>query len=263
MFGLTRHDWLEGLLVAIGAAMAMLPEEIPVVLTVFLALGAWRMSQRHVLTRRSAVIETLGSATAICVDKTGTLTLNSMVVASLTVDGRMSTSLDDRELPERFHELVEYAVLASPIDPFDPMDRAFRQFGERSLAGTEHLHMTWDLVREYPLSEDLLALSHVWRSPHRPDYVIAAKGAPEAIADLCHLPASERAALDTQVETAANAGLRVLAVARAEFTADRRGCRPSSTTSTSSTSASSASTTQCDPTPPTPSPAATTPASGS
>ena len=161
VFGLTRHDWLEGLLVAIGGAMAMLPEEIPVVLTVFLALGAWRMSQRHVLTRRSAAIETLGSATAICVDKTGTLTLNSMVVASLMVDGVHLA--DDPELPESFHELVEYAVLASPIDPFDPMDRAFREFGERSLAGTEHLHTTWDLVREYPLSEELLALSHVWR----------------------------------------------------------------------------------------------------
>ncbi len=221
VFGLTRQDWLEGLLVAIGAAMAMLPEEIPVVLTVFLALGAWRMSQRHVLTRRSAVIETLGSATAICVDKTGTLTLNSMAVASLIIDGSVHL-VDDPELPEWFHELVEYAVLASPIDPFDPMDRAFREFGERSLAGTEHLHSAWDLVREYPLSEDLLALSHVWRSPHRPDYVIAAKGAPEAIADLCHLPAPERTALDTQVETAADAGLRVLAVARAEFTATAR-----------------------------------------
>ena len=218
VFGITRHDWLGGLLVAIGSAMAMLPEEIPVVLTVFLALGAWRMSRHHVLTRRSAVIETLGSATAICVDKTGTLTLNSMVVASLVVDGD-EHHVDDTALPERFHELVEYAVLASPLEPFDPMDRAFRQFGERSLSGTEHLHTTWDLVREYPLSEDLLALSHVWRSPRRTDYVIAAKGAPEAIADLCHLPAPDRVGLDAQVETAANAGLRVLAVARAKFTA--------------------------------------------
>ncbi len=218
VFGLTRHDWLQGLLVAIGAAMAMLPEEIPVVLTVFLALGAWRMSQRHVLTRRSAVIETLGSATAICVDKTGTLTLNTMEVASLVVDG-VSLRVDDTALPEQFHQLVEYAVLASPLNPFDPMDRAFRQFGERSLAGTEHLHSGWDLVREYPLSEELLALSHVWRSPDRSDHVIAAKGAPEAIADLCHLPATARAALDTQIETAASSGLRILAVARAKFTA--------------------------------------------
>ena len=221
VYGLTRHDWIEALLVGIGGAMAMLPEEIPVVLTVFLALGAWRMSQRHVLTRRSAAIETLGSATAICVDKTGTLTLNSMVVASLTVDGVVH-HVDATALPDAFHEVVEFAVLASPVDPFDPMDRAFREFGERSLAGTEHLHTTWDLVREYPLSEDLLALSHVWRSPHRTDYVIAAKGAPEAIADLCHLPPPALLALDAQVTKAANEGLRVLAVARAKFTASQR-----------------------------------------
>ena len=221
VYGLTRHDWLEGLLVAIGGAMAMLPEEIPVVLTVFLALGAWRMSQRHVLTRRSAAIETLGSATAICVDKTGTLTLNSMEVASLIVDG-VAHHVDNAALPERFHLVAEFAVLASPLDPFDPMDRAFREFGERSLAGTEHLHSTWDLVREYPLSENLLALSHVWRSPHRADYVIAAKGAPEAIADLCHLEPAAQATLDAQVETVANEGLRVLAVARAKFIATER-----------------------------------------
>ena len=217
VFGLTRHDWLEGLLVAIGGAMAMLPEEIPVVLTVFLTLGAWRMSQRHVLTRRSAAIQTLGSATAICVDKTGTLTLNTMEVATLMVDGGLH-HIDESALPEQFHELVEYAVLASPVDPFDPMDRAFRQLGERHLAGTEHLHKTWELVREYPLSEDLLALSHVWRSPRRRDYVIAAKGAPEAIADLCHLDTAACATLDEQINIAASAGLRVLAVARARFT---------------------------------------------
>lgn len=221
VFGLTRHDWVEGLLVAIGGAMAMLPEEIPVVLTVFLALGAWRMSQHQVLTRRSAVIETLGAATAICVDKTGTLTLNSMAVAALLVDGT-EHHVGDGELPEPLHELVEYAVLASSLDPFDPMDRAFREFGERSLAGSEHLHRSWDLVREYPLSEDLLALSHVWRSPHRPDYVIAAKGAPEAVVDLCHLPRAVAATIERQVEAAADEGLRVLAVARAEFTAAER-----------------------------------------
>jgi Ca2+-transporting ATPase len=219
VFGLTRGDWLEGLLAAIGGAMAMLPEEIPVVLTVFLALGAWRMSQRHVLTRRSATIETLGAATALCVDKTGTLTLNTMTVTDLLVDGDVCRAVDDDPLPEEFHELVEYAVLASPLDPFDPVDRAFREFGERSLTGTEHLHQTWTLVREYPLSEDLLALSHVWLSPHRADYVIAAKGAPEAIGDLCHLDAAASAKLDSDVTTAANDGLRVLAVARARFTA--------------------------------------------
>ena len=190
VFGLTRGHWLEGLLAGIATAMAMLPEEFPVVLTVFLALGAWRMSQRHVLTRRPPVIETLGSATVVCVDKTGTLTMNSMTVRELVVDGSVHV-LDDRPLPERFHEIAEFAVLASPVDPFDPMDRAFKDLGAKYLADTEHLHGDWELVREYPLSEQLLALSHVWRSPDSSRYVIAAKGAPEAIADLCHLDAAD------------------------------------------------------------------------
>ncbi|MGE5758948.1 MAG: cation-translocating P-type ATPase [Gemmatimonadota bacterium] len=216
VFGLTRGHWLEGLLAGIATAMAMLPEEFPVVLTVFLALGAWRMAQRHVLTRRSPVIETLGSATAICVDKTGTLTMNSMTVRELVVDGSVHV-LDGRPLPELFHEIAEFAVLASPIDPFDPMDRAFKDLGEKYLADTEHLHGDWELVREYPLSETMLALSHVWRSSDPSHYVIAAKGAPEAIADLCHLDPDERAALTAQVEAATAGGQRVLAVARARF----------------------------------------------
>lgn len=217
VYGLTRGRWLEGLLAGIAAAMALLPEEFPVVLTVFLAFGAWRMSQRHVLARRSAAVETLGSATAICVDKTGTLTLNSMTVAELTV-GDCTHRLDSGPLPETFHQIAEYAVLASPLEPFDPMDRAFRDLDRRYLAGTEHAHRGWELVREYPLSETLLALSHVWRSPDSSRYVIAAKGAPEAIADLCHLDPSRSAALHQQVEAASAGGERVLAVARAEMT---------------------------------------------
>jgi Ca2+-transporting ATPase len=216
VFGLTRGHWLEGLLAGIATAMAMLPEEFPVVLTVFLALGAWRMSQRHVLTRRSAVIETLGSATAVCVDKTGTLTLNSMTISEFVVDGR-SHVLDGGPLPEEFHEIAEYGTLAAPVDPFDPMDRAFTDVADRYLTDTEHVHADWRLVREYPLSEQLLAISHVWRSPTGSDCVIAAKGAPEAIADLCHLDDAEHQALARQVEAATAGGQRVLAVARAAF----------------------------------------------
>jgi Ca2+-transporting ATPase len=215
-YGLTRGGWLEGVLAGIATAMAMLPEEFPVVLTVFLALGAWRLSQRHVLTRRAPVIETLGSASVICVDKTGTLTLNAMTVAELVVDGENHV-LDDGPLPERFHELAEFAVLASPVHPFDPMDKAFVAMGATALAGTEHLHREWELVREYPLSEGLLALSHVWRSPDAERYVVAAKGAPEAVADLCHLGDDDRARLHDQVVRATADGQRVLAVARATF----------------------------------------------
>ena len=216
VYGLTRNDWLKGALAGITLAMAMLPEEFPVVLTVFLAIGAWRLSQKHVLVRRMPVVETLGSTTVLCVDKTGTLTQNRMTVKDLVVDGN-TCEVDDNSLTEQFHPLAEYAVLASPVDPFDPMDAAFKQLGIRHLAGTEHLHADWVLVREYPLSDHLMALSHVWRSPDGKEFVIAAKGAPEAIADLCHLSSEQRAALDRKVSEVADRGRRVLGVARATF----------------------------------------------
>jgi Ca2+-transporting ATPase len=220
VYSLTRGDWLKGSLAGISLAMAMLPEEFPVVLTVFLALGAWRLSQRHVLTRRVPAIETLGAATVLCSDKTGTLTQNRMTVRSLhTADGDFEIDGVD-ELPEAFHHIVEYTVLASPVDPFDPMDAAFKVLGNRFLSQTEHLHADWALVREYPLSEHLLALSHVWRSPGGGDYVIAAKGAPEAIADLCHFDETRCNAMSYEVARMADRGLRVLGVARATFSHD-------------------------------------------
>ncbi len=216
VYGFTRANWLEGVLAGITLAMAMLPEEFPVVLTVFLALGAWRVSKSNVLTRRMPAIEMLGAATVLCSDKTGTITQNRMTVKDLRV-GESTFHIDGLPLPEEFHQVVEYAVLASPIDPFDPMDTAFKVLGERFLADTEHIHRDWTLVREYPLSEHLLALSHVWVSPGGGEYVIAAKGAPEAIADLCHFSDQQCDALIAQVSEMADGGLRVLGVARALF----------------------------------------------
>ncbi|MBI3785885.1 MAG: cation-translocating P-type ATPase [Deltaproteobacteria bacterium] len=218
-YGLLRGDWLHGFLAGLTLAMAIMPNEFPAVLTVFLALGAWRMSQQRVLTRRVPALETLGAATVLCVDKTGTLTLNQMSVHKLYAGGSDYEVGNDptRDLPEEVHALVEFGILASQRDPFDPMEKAFHALGGRRLAGTEHLHPNWMLVRQYPLSEQLLALSHVWRSPEGDDYVIAAKGAPEAIADLCHLSAEVNAAVQAQVEAMAAAGLRVLGVARANF----------------------------------------------
>jgi len=218
VYGLTRGDWLHGLLAGITLAMATLPEEFPVVLTIFLALGAWRLSQRQVLTRRVPAIETLGAATVLCVDKTGTLTLNQMTVRRISASNLVHEVRSDRQdLPEPFHETVEFAILASHRDPFDPMEKAFRQLGERYLAQSEHLHDDWTLVREYPLSDRLLAMSHVWKSRETEDYVIAAKGAPEAIADLCHLDDRRWQALSAEVTAMAADGLRVLGVARATF----------------------------------------------
>ncbi len=219
LYGMTRADWIQGILAGITLAMAMLPEEFPVVLTIFLALGAWRISQRNVLTRKMPAVETLGSATVLCVDKTGTLTLNQMTISQLYTENEF-LSLSDKalsQIPEKFHGLVEYGILASQRDPFDPMEKAVHQVGVRFLKGTEHLHMAWSLEKQYPLSRELLALSHVWKSPEGGDYVIAAKGAPEAIADLCHLQASEKEELGEKVRKMADEGLRVLGVAKATF----------------------------------------------
>jgi Ca2+-transporting ATPase len=220
VFGLTRGDWLNGFLAGITLAMATLPEEFPVVLTIFLALGAWRISQRHVLTRRVPAVEMLGAATVLCVDKTGTLTLNRMTVTRLSV-GKENHEVDGKQmsLPESFHQILEYSILASPADPFDPMEKAMKELGGRTLANTEHIHKDWELVREYPLSENLLAMSHVWRSPEGRDYVIASKGAPEAIADLCHFSTERTEQLRNEINDMADRGLRVIGVAQAAFQA--------------------------------------------
>ena len=120
-------------------------------------------------------------------------------------------------LPETFHELVEFGILASKKDPFDPMEKALLKLGVDKLSQTEHLHANWSLVHEYPLSQELLALSHVWKSPDGKDFVISAKGAPEAIIDLCHLDENRRKALAEKIEHMAGQGLRVLGVAKAYF----------------------------------------------
>jgi Ca2+-transporting ATPase len=228
VYGLTRGDWLKGVLAGITLAMAILPNEFPVVVTIFLALGAWRISQNHVLARRAAAVETVGAATVLCVDKTGTLTLNQMAVQQLCAyaDAHNQAekpyfydlSLHTREpLPETVHSLVEFCILASQRDPFDPMEKAFKQLGSHYLAHTEHLHNDWQLLREYPLSPDLLAMSHVWQSADGEQYEIAAKGAPEAIADLCHFTPSQQQRLARQVSDMAAQGLRVLGVAKASL----------------------------------------------
>ncbi len=212
--GLGSGDWVRGLLAGLALAISMLPEEFPVILTVFLALGAFRMSRRNVLARRMATVEALGAVSVLCVDKTGTLTENRMRIATLWTRA-MQWDVTDAPLPEEVHALVEYGILASQRDPFDPMERAFKQLGESALSGTEHLHETWNLVRQYPLSPALMSMSHVWRAPEGNELIVAAKGAPEAIIDLCHLSEAEAAAVLTHVTQLAAEGLRVLGVARA------------------------------------------------
>lgn len=190
-FAITRGDLVRGLLAGIATAMAMIPEEFPVVLTLFMILGSWRMAKGRILAKRPQVIETLGSATVLCVDKTGTLTTNQMVVAGF-FDGDEAS-------------IRRFASLASAENPTDPMDRAFR--AEEGLPGGLRL------VREYPISKELLAITQVWMDTEG-RLTIACKGAPEAVAKLCKREVPER------LQELASSGFRMLAVARANFTGE-------------------------------------------
>ncbi|HEV2269935.1 MAG TPA: cation-translocating P-type ATPase [Steroidobacteraceae bacterium] len=218
LYGLLRGAWLQGLLGGIALGMSMLPEEFPLVLTVFMVMGAWRLSRSQVLTRRPAAIETLGAATVLCTDKTGTLTRNLMSVEWLERDAQCSAGVAlpgaAASLQPRLRELLASAVLASRPEAVDPMDRALLR-----LAGdTGESVATAGLLRGYPWLPDLPALVQVWR---RADgtLIAAAKGAPEAIATLCRLDGARAQALRARVEELARRGMRVLAVATARLTA--------------------------------------------
>jgi Ca2+-transporting ATPase len=223
-YSLTRGGgwqvWKQGLLAGISMAMAILPEEFPVVLTVFLALGAWRISRSHVLTRRMPAIETLGAATVLCVDKTGTLTQNQMRLKCLATElETLELGVTSDTLPERFHGLLQAAVLASKPDAFDPMERALHSAGQQWLSTDPPPNRDRAMIREYPLSAQLLAVTHAWQCGLDSAVVIASKGAPEAIAQLCRLAPERRARIEQAAKELAAQGLRVLGVARGELPA--------------------------------------------
>ena len=219
LYGIMRGGWLDAVLAGIALGMSMLPEEFPVVLTVFMAMGAWRISQARVLTRRAAAIETLGSATVLCTDKTGTLTENRMMIVELRLgDGVIHRPTDATRMPEQFHALSEFGLLASAPEPYDPMERAFHTLGRAQLDDIRYSHPHWKLVHAYGLRPDLLAVTHIWRPDGtEQEFIVAAKGAPEAIAGLCRLGEADRAVLKQSVDAMASAGLRVLGVARAKY----------------------------------------------
>lgn len=224
---LTRGSIVEGLLAAITVAMSLIPEEFPVVLTVFLALGAWRIARSRVLTRRIPAIEALGAVTVLCVDKTGTLTENRMTVARLATTEAVA-AVDATPLDAPLGHLVRLAMLASAVEPFDPMERAFHELHRREFPDLTIEES--DLLRAYPLSQDLLAMANAWRDEDYGEVLLAAKGAPEATISLCGLdPAAAEATMARVGEMAAE-GLRVLGVASARCRGDAlpdtmRDCR--------------------------------------
>lgn len=213
LHGLRYGDWLAALLAGIATAMSLMPEEIPVVLTTFLAMGAWRISQVGVLTRRSAAIETLGAATILCTDKTGTLTQNRMTVAELWLPSGQFLDLGGEPVGASYRALLETSALASAPVPVDPMEVAIHTAAnEAGVVPCEDRRLT----HSHGLRPDLLAMSNVWHMPGATSHLIAAKGAPEAIARLCRIEGPDFAALEAAARTMAQRGRRVLGVATAK-----------------------------------------------
>lgn len=224
-YALTRgggaHEWKQGLLGGIALAMAILPEEFPVVLTVFLAFGAYRISKSQVLTRRTAAIETLGAANVLCVDKTGTLTENRMTVRKVVTGGVVTSLGEGDALSEEAQIVLESAFFASRREPFDPMEKAIQLAALPALAPTGKLE--WPLYREYPLTRELLAVTQVYQTTVSDELFIATKGAPEAILELCGVAGAKRQELIHATEELAERGLRVLGVARGRTRPDALG----------------------------------------
>ncbi|MEY3148814.1 MAG: hypothetical protein RL029_88 [Actinomycetota bacterium] len=210
IYGSTRNNWLEGGLAGIAAAMALIPEEFPVILTLFMAIGAWRISKEKVITRQPSSIESLGSISVLCVDKTGTITENHMTVkeiSSLNSHSVLTTNLDPSSLSADLIELIEIAALACPIRGYDPMDIAFLELSQRLKISNEA-----DSLMEFPVEKSRLAYIHIWKQVTQITY--AAKGAPETIIKLCQLDVSKAKEITATVHEAAGKGFRVIAVAK-------------------------------------------------
>ena len=215
LYALVRGSWLDGILGGIALSMSLMPEEFPLVLTVFMIMGAWRIARARVLTRRAATIESLGAATVLCTDKTGTLTENRMSVAEIRRPGEAPEPLEWLDSPpsDRLRAIADAAMLASTPDSQDPMERAIHALARSLDERTSTQPTRPALLREYDIRPDLLAMTNVWRDDAGKACRIATKGAPEAVAALCRLGAEDRAALAAAVDDMARRGMRVLGVA--------------------------------------------------
>ncbi len=212
-YGLLRGDWFAGGLAGLTFAISLLPEEFPMVLAVFLAIGSWRLARHEVLVRRAAVIETLGAVTMLCVDKTGTLTENRMKVSAIWSNGaQLGTDMEGAA-----GSIARTALLASATHPVDPMDRALHELltGKASSILADH---GGQAVRIYPLRPERLAVIQQWQAAS--GAVWAAKGAPEAVLKLCNVQPEERHNVEIALTSMAASGLRVLGVAKATGGAD-------------------------------------------
>ncbi len=207
VYGLLRGDWLAGALSGLTLAISLVPEEFPMVLTIFMALGSLRLARHNVLVRRSAVVETLGATTLLCVDKTGTITENRMALRSVWRSGQRFELSGGR--PAGADSVVHAAQMASALRPHDPMDLAVHNACSERPAGSP--------LRSYPLRPDFLAFVQVWPTAGG-GVLYAAKGAHEALVPLCDEEKGDGA--EAAAHELGSEGMRVLAVATAQFADD-------------------------------------------
>ena len=220
IYGIIYNQWFQGALSAIALTMSLLPQELTVILTVFMALGVWRIAQHHVLTRYPPVIETLGSINRLCVDKTGTLTQNHMTLEILgTINELLDLRSQNTKLASSFKDLLCYACLACEITPFDPMDKSIHQQISGLYPEYWDIFKKYTLVHEYGLTPEIPAMTHLWQELNsNSEILVATKGSPEAILKLCNLEPLQRQKIEEQIICYTSQGIRILGVAKASFT---------------------------------------------
>ncbi len=206
--------WLDSLLKALTLAMSILPEEIPVALATFMALGAWRLMKMGVIVKQMKTVETLGSATVICTDKTGTITENKMSLAKIFVPGADKITDPTDSLSEAELELIKLAMWSSEPIPFDPMEIALHSAYARIILQDER--SGFKMAHEYPLDGKPPMMTHIFENDVR-QRIIAAKGAPEALMDVSGLTKPERQQIETIIEILSKDGYRILGVGEAIF----------------------------------------------
>lgn len=211
------QDILDSLLKALTLAMSILPEEIPVAFTTFMALGAWRMMKLGVVVKQMKTVETLGSATVICTDKTGTITENKMSLAKLYVPGKQAITQEISSLNDAEKALIRIAMFASEPIPFDPMETALHKAYAENMAIDER--RSFNMIHEYPLGGKPPMMTHIFANTNG-ERIIAAKGAPEAIINVCKLTETEKLHIYDALKMLASEGYRVLGVGEANFTGD-------------------------------------------
>ena len=219
LFWALRGSWLQAILGGIALGMSMLPAEFPMVMAVFMAMGAWRISKARVLTRRTSAIESLGAVTVLCTDKTGTLTENKMTAVAINSVTENWHQAQNMKASRGVQTVLKAALLACPTHPTDPMDMAVHQLAEMQIGANETSFSEHTLVRAYGLRPDLFAVANVMTNTNNKTAIAYAKGALETITALCHLNAGQLMSINALAEALAKNGIRVLGVATAQVNA--------------------------------------------